>query len=296
MTSINLDLFDGANSKNVTEIQKEIIEKYDPFKLKGMCVIPYNVLKTYIKYNALNRAVDGRHIKEISDEVKTHFDYFSPIMINFNTLHLIDGQNRMAAFEEHNFTTEGICVRFINCPEEDETDEIIACNEHTKKWQLYDYVGMYIKSGNEFYIRLDNLCKNELKTLCYDDNNKKAPIKYSNAQALLTGRECTSDIKKGKFEFTDENVRMAIVISNEIISILKVMNGNDSKSLAFNDISRVATAWYEFRELYKMEEWINGFKKERNNVNKLPRKSKQDWKTIFSVVQSYIAINNKKIA
>lgn len=136
-----------------------------------------------------NRSVTQSRVNKIINSIKSVGYITSPIIVN-EKMEVIDGQGRLAAFEEMQMPVEYIVHPGIGIK------ECISMNIDQTNWTLMDYIESYAEQGYESYRKLLNLTK------IYPDISLRAI--YSS----LTGTASVSSkiIKNGSLEVTDENI------------------------------------------------------------------------------------------
>ena len=106
----------------------------------------------YSKFHILEGNRDINHSRKIYESIMEHGFFNVPILINEN-FEIIDGQGRFEALRQL-----GYPIRFVV----EEGAGLDACrilNIQQTNWKPIDYIKSYASSGNEHYIRLEKLCK-----------------------------------------------------------------------------------------------------------------------------------------
>lgn len=237
--------------------------------------------------NQRNRAINMQHVAVIQKQCEKSFGLMPPITVNTITNHIIDGQHRLKAYQ--NLIEDGkltsntkIWVMWVEVPIELETQAIINANIHSKSWSVDDFIDSYVKDGNAEYIKLDLWCRSHTNTF---ERNKP---KYRYASAILTGRNCASILKKGEFTITDEDIKRGNDVYNEMTAIMGLYGLKTGPW-----IEPFVIKWYEYRDSYSFEDWMDALKQKKFTDNKKFPKSKQDdWDTIFLKASKWIKSHN----
>ena len=197
-------------------------------------------------------------------------EYIPPILVDEDTLTIVDGQNRyMAACtlwkQDIPVKLSVVMHKFAN-----PLLTAIKYNNSSKRWTSANYVEAWIADGNESFTLLKEFVKN-----C-------PSLGYKTAVELLYGKGSPSVIPKGTFKTTNESIAKASHIYNEIATMAEIANCE----LLF--MTGIITAWVKVRNniLSQMtwEKWLKTFKKHFN----VPGTRKQEiW------VQEYYRIQSK---
>lgn len=238
--------------------------------------------------NIKNRNLDKAHMSKISGQIVDMggMEIFPPITVNTVTNNVIDGQHRLYAYiklVESGILppTEKIDVKFVQIPAEKEAEYIVKANTNSKNWSLDNFIDSY-SQDNAYYSTLKEWCTNH--TLCF--SGRKAKIRY--AAAIITGKNCSTDLSKGTVTFSDKQLRIAENVHSELTDILDALG----KPTTGCFIEGLAVEWHAVRKKHAFSDWINTMKRMRQQIAKLPSKNKNDWKVILAVVSD--SINSMK--
>lgn len=237
--------------------------------------------------NQENRAYNHAHLERIKKQCIKSLDTMPPVTINVVTNHIVDGQHRLKAFQT--LISDGkipetstIKVMFVNIPVNEEKQEIIDANTNSKNWSLDDYIHSYAKAGIATYVKLDEWCKSH--SLASD--NGKSKFRYGSA--IITGRCCRPELRKGEFTFTEEEFNRADEVHAEMLEIIDILDlkGNGPW------IESLAVSWVGVRKQHDFRLWIKELKAKKRRFLKSPKNNLGDWNKIFS--QIHLAIDIKK--
>lgn len=236
--------------------------------------------------NQQNRKIKHSHLQKIKRQCLESFDLMPPVTVNVLTDNLIDGQHREKAYLD--LIEEGLLdpksklkVMYVEIPVEDEIQAIIDANTNSQSWTLDDYIASYAKSGLENYARLDDWCK--MHTL----SNKNGVSKFRYGAAIITGKRCASDLKKGSFTFTEDEYERANEVHAEMLEIVSLFKLKGKGSW----IESLATSWIAVRNQHEFKVWIKELKAKKQKFMKLPKDNSRDWDNIFA--QAHLAIDKK---
>ena len=138
------------------------------------------------KFKKENREINYNKILSLKAKLIEDKRQIMPIICN-RDMEIMDGQHRFVALKELNWDVMYYVDDFIT------GKELISINNTQKNWGLLDYIHFYASSGNNTYIRLENICKK------YND----IPLKVITlAISKKTIKEYV--LKSGEMEFTDE--------------------------------------------------------------------------------------------
>ena len=236
--------------------------------------------------NQENRAYNHAHLEKIKRQIRKSFDTMPPITINTVTNHIVDGQHRLKAYQNlyksgELPTNSKIKVMFVDIPLTEEKQEIIDANTNSKNWSLDDYIASYVKGDIVSYVKLDEWCK--LHAL----SSEKGKSKFRYGAAIITGRRCSSDLKKGTFSFTDEELQRADEVHAEMLEIVGLFN-----MVGKGDwLESLATSWNAVRGQHEFRTWMKELKNKKQGFLKLPKNNGKDWDNIFA--QAHLAIDMK---
>ena len=282
------DLFGKLDAKQ----QKKVLA-FATSLLKGADVslrfqkLSYDEIKKF-GMNQQNRLLDSTHLKSLKTEFANSLDYIPPISVNARTKNIIDGQHRAQAFIE--LCDEGVLdkgkdklmVHFVSMPKEEEKDRIILMNTKVKKWQSSDYIHSYAPINND-YSKLTEWCLNH--RLCH----KEATPYYRYAAAIITGKNCNSILKKGKFEVTDEQWQEAENNHKEIYDIIESASLTPSGSY----IEGLAIAWitnkkWVLKVFGSFDRFLTFVKSDKEHIWEARHNCLKDWMNLFGDFYGHI--------
>lgn len=236
----------------------------------------------------IDRVVNNAHKSELRKQIASSLPLIPPITVNIVTGHIIDGKHRWEAFQEcvkkgiidANSTIDVKYVKIDN--EDDERRAIIDANTHSKNWGIDDYLHSYTESGNIYYKKLEEWCKGHVLA-----TGVKGRPNLRYGAAMIKGKGCCSELKMGKFTFTEEELARADEIHGELLEITGIFP--DLKSGAW--IESAAIAWHSVRDLHPFKVWLKELKAKKTKLSDMAKQSKNDWMNIFSTI--HIAIDTK---
>jgi len=111
-----------------------------------------HVTKDYEQFKILvgNRNVDRNRVKKIRESIKSVGYISNPIIVN-ERMEIIDGQGRLEALKSLDMPVEFIVQPGLS------VKECIAMNINHTNWKHTDYIKSYADTGNENYVRLNDL-------------------------------------------------------------------------------------------------------------------------------------------
>ena len=248
-------------------------------------LVSYNDTLCFGK-NQENRAYNHAHLERIKKQFITSADAMPPITINVLTNHVVDGQHRLKAYQylvENGVIDAGskIKVMYIEIPFEEEKQAIIEANTNTKNWTLDDYIASYAKAGIDAYVKLNDWCKSH--SLACDSGKSK----FRYGAAIITGRRCSTVLKNGEFEFSENDLIRADEVHAEMLEITQLFNLKGKGAW----IECLATTWHEARSQHDFKTWFRELKAKKQRFAKLPKDTNKDWSNIFA--QAHYAIDKK---
>lgn len=263
-------------------------------KFENFNEVSYEEAKEFGK-NQRNRQVKPSNRAKIKKQMLESFDLIPPITVNTVTMNIIDGQTRWEAFiqlhEAGKIPSDWkLKVMFVSIDEDTEIDAIINANTNGFTWSCDDYFESYVKSKNPSYIKLDEFSKTH--ELTYDPNKKCKNKKFRYAAAIITGKDCQNELKHGTFTCTDEEVKEADKIHDEMNEILTI-TGWPKRA---HYVPAMAIQWHKFRNRTSFNDWKKEFKNLKDTVSfiKQPHENQYDWNVVFRFVLS--RIEDKKAA
>ena len=239
-----------------------------------------------------NRMIDESHINLFTKYSEQKLRNMPAITVNERTGRLIDGQHRVRAIikmieqgklpKDYRFD-----VMFSDIPEEDERAEVISANINSKGWTQFNYIQFYMEDVCEdisnSYKMLDAWCRQHQLTA--PKKEVQSP-KYRYASAMMKGMGCSSILKNGLFNVTQEELDEADKIHNELCDIIEAM---DRVRIGYW-LENMALAWYNARRNTDFKKFMKTLKNESilASVKGRPSNTRRDWDYIFAYVKSQI--------
>lgn len=236
-----------------------------------------------------NRMVDEGHIKLFIGYSERQLRNMPPITVNTRTGRLIDGQHRVRAIIKmieqgklpKNYRFD---VMLIDISEEEERSEIINANINSKGWSQINYIKFYMEDVcddiSNSYTMLDDWCRRHKLT---SPKSEKISPKFRYGAAIIKGMGCSSILKNGLFNVTQEELDEADKIHNEICDILEAM---DRVKIGYW-FEYMAISWFNARRNTDFKKFMKTLKNESilNDVKGRPSISRRDWDYIFAYVK-----------
>lgn len=237
--------------------------------------------------NKKNRAYNPSHLEKIKRQMIDCLDIMPPITVNMITNHIVEGQHRHKSYIT--LMANGVLpkdavigVKYVEIPEENELEAIIRANNNSKGWTLENYVASSISSDIVAYVTLDNWCKSHSLT----SENGKAKVRYG--CAIIKGKRCAPELKKGTFTITDEELQRAEAVHAEMVEIIDVLELKP-KGMTLEGL---AVSWIKVREQHDFRMWMEEFKKRKSKYQKMDKDNSREWDAIFA--QANLNIDLKK--
>ena len=256
-------------------------------KFVKFSLVSYSEAKRFGK-NQGNRNYNHAHLQKIKKQLLKSLDIIPAIIVNILTNHIIDGQHRLRAFIE--LIEAGLLsedsklkVMFVEIPVSEEKEAIIAANTNSKNWGLDDYMLSYAKDGIVPYVKLDEWCKMHALT------NEDGRSKFRYGAAIVKGKPCSSILKSGDFNATDEEFANAEEVHAEMLEIVELF-GLKGKG---QWIECLAASWSSVRNQHEFKEWRAMMKRMKNSLAKLPKDNQKEWDNIFA--QVHLRIDKLKL-
>lgn len=239
-----------------------------------------------------NRMIDESHINLFTRYSEQKLRNMPPLTVNERTGRLIDGQHRVRALIK--MIDKGILpknyrydVMLIDISEEEERSEIINANINSKGWSQMNYIKFYMEDVcgdiSNSYTMLDDWCRRHKLTA---SKSEKIAPKFRYGAAIIKGMGCSSILKNGLFNVTQEELDEADKIHNEIVEILEAMD----RVRIGHWIEYMAVSWHNARRNTDFKKFIKTLKNESilNDVKGKPSISRRDWDYIFAYVKCQI--------
>ena len=239
-----------------------------------------------------NRMIDESHINLFTKYSEQKLRNMPALTVNERTGRLIDGQHRVRAIIKmieqgklpKNYRYD---VMLIDISEEEERSEIINANINSKGWSQMNYIKFYMEDVcddiSNSYTMLDDWCRRHKLTA---PKSEKISPKFRYGAAIIKGMGCSSILKNGLFNVTQEELDEAHKIHNELCDILEAM-GRVKIGYWFE---YMAISWFNARRNTDFKKFMKTLKNESilNDVKGRPSISRRDWDYIFAYVKSQI--------
>lgn len=237
----------------------------------------------------------AKHIQDIATAIINDggTDRFPPIIVDINTMQIVDGNCRFEAILKVIKETKkdlGLKVVFINVPEDEFDDYVIRYNEGHRNWTLLDYIYNLEKRGISSFTKFIEFCEDN--TGLYDHKKNDISPRYGAAALGIP----QSSLKKRDFTLTKEQIDHGKTVAYEADK-LRALFSSDLKANGGGWYEAYLRAWSEFRfgknvlgnipfEVYykTMKEIVKV--KSRANVPYGSNK-KSDWTCFFRNIKTY---------
>jgi hypothetical protein len=255
-------------------------------KFIGFEAVPFEKAQTFT-LNKKNRAYNFAHLTKVRAQTLESLELMPPITVNVVTGNITDGQHRHKAFIDLYKTglipkKSMLKVMYVNIPADEELRAIVNANTNSKNWTMDNYIASYIKVGIQSYVRLDKWCKDHALTC----ENGKTKMRYG--AAIVTGRRCSGELKKGTFAFTEEELQRAEAVHTEMLEIVEIL-GLKGRGMW---IESLAVSWVKVREQHDFRTWAKQFRLKKSDYMKLAKDNSKEWDAIFAM--AHLAIDTKQ--
>lgn len=199
-----------------------------------------DVLKNF-KFSKTNRDTYEKNVSKILRQIKdkTYGAAFIPaIIIDINTMYIIDGQNREVAFEKafKDGVETDMKVIYVDVPS-DYIDDLVRVLQEGKKWNNIDYFHRAMANGNVACRRIEEFC--ESHSLCTDPKG----INRSYGMAFIYGRRVDKEVKDLTLTISQKQLDFAEKVYEEVNGMFKSMK---YKRAAF--LEGMTQSWYNLRK------------------------------------------------
>lgn len=227
----------------------------------------------------LSQKSNERHWKEIQRSIeKGKAQYLPPILVDINTLTIVDGQNRTKAIMEAIMNGKDATLKVIfnnvkNDKELIDTIKSMNSNNGVKTWSINDHIHCSITSGNESLLKIMDFAREHKIGPKGDMGN------ISVIQCLIFGKRVVNEINNNTLVVTDEQIEKA---ENLYKKMELIINALGFTVLNFQLGEGLAGALYQIYnddELVKKMKII-GFEKFLKYISKNPIvgvRGKNDW-------------------
>lgn len=255
--------------------------------------LPYSEVRK-ITSHPQNRNIDRKHLQKIKKQMRDSFDTMPAITVNKRTGHSIDGQHRKLSYEQ--LIEEGVLspdtllpVMYVDIPEDQELERIIAAQVNSKKWSPSDYIHSYIKDGNDNYVKLDDWAKAHTLTANTVDPTKP---KYRRAAVLIKGSTLRNELPNGTFTVTEEELKNGDTVHNEVIKICQLMN----LPLGGQWMEDMVLSWFKNRNLHPFKDWTGYIRSHTGGLRKYHKATLSDWDAIFAKIHCELDRKRQAVA
>ena len=251
------------------------------------------------KFLDFNRKVYDRNVRKIVKQIndESYGARFIPaIIVDINTMSIIDGQNRYVAFCQawNSGREELLRVIYADVPKE-YIDQLIKLLQEGKKWNNEDYFHRAISNGNQACQEIEDWCYRHSE-LCMD---KSGPNR-SYAMAVIYGRRVDKEVKDLSLTITKNQLDYSEKIYSEVHDMFKAIG---YRRAAF--LEGMAQSWFGIRKDSKAA--INFFIDDMgmdficNNIyeelkNYQPTTKKSDWDHKFGAIINNLYAKYRKAA
>ena len=199
-----------------------------------------DVLKNF-RFSKTNRDTYDSNVSKILRQIKdkTYGATFIPaIIIDINTMFIIDGQNREVAFEKafKEGAETDMKVIYVDVPA-DYIDGLVRVLQDGKKWGNPDYFHRAMANGNVACKKIEDFCYTH--ELC---SNKKG-INRSYGMAFIYGKRVDKEVKDLSLTITQKQLDFAEQVYDEVNGMFKSMM---YKRAAF--LEGMTQSWYNLRK------------------------------------------------
>ena len=277
----------GMGIPTVSSVRLDQIYSYDSSRVnvKDLFTIYENNRGGMLKQ--LQGHIDGM-VKSIAEG---RFRWFPPIVVDINTLVIVDGNCRytavMKSLENNVVDNLVLRVEYIDVPKDELDKLVIAYNTTSKSWTTANFIYNFSKRGIQSFTKLIDFC-NESEYL-HDKNGKIKP-RYA---AAILGKPDDS-LKDTQMTLTDEEVVAGKEALKEAISIKKLIDKKNHDSIGCW-MEPFFRTWIEFKNDYLQEKNVSfetyiETMKTKLKQTEIPYRSckKTSWKTWFLAVAAYM--------
>ena len=189
-----------------------------------------------------NREVSEKNIAKIEKQIKDEEHgamFIPPILVDINTMTIIDGQNRFTAFKKSmgkGISTE-MKVMYVDV-DGDYADTLVKLLQDGKNWNKDDYFHRAIANGNAACKEIEKWCMNHSE-LCMD----KSGLNQTYAMCFIYGKRVDKEVKDLTLTINKKQLEFSEQIYKEVLAMFKAM-----KYKKANFIGGMVPSWYELRK------------------------------------------------
>ena len=253
---------------------KETVDYNKIYTYKTSVINPNRLFKTYDKNRGGDVQNTNMHVTKIKQGIirEGGMSKFPPIVVDINTLTIVDGNCRFAALVNALNSGE-ICnvvlrVMYEDVPATEFNDSVIRYNINQKKWTTSNYAYNYSMMGHDNYKRLIDFCMSEPML------HSKDKIRVAYAAAVIGFPK--DKLADARLQLTDEDIILARDVLHEAVDIKDTFI-TEGASTSGGWMETYLMAWREFR---KSLEGIT-FKKYFEEVKKSIKSRKKEVKVPF---------------
>lgn len=249
---------------------------------------PKELFSPYLKNRGGREDAIAKHVQEIRDGILKDggMDNIPPIIVDINTLQIVDGNCRFNALlsilNDELLDSVKLRVIFENISEESFDERVIQYNMGQKSWTTVDFIYNYKLRGYDSFDRLIKFCESD-DTL----HTKDGKINPRYAAAAL--KVSANDLKKPTLSITDDEIEIGSKVIREA-SEIRLRFSSDIKANGGGWYEPYLRAWAEFRDLLgdiSFKEYLKAVTntvKNRKRDNPVPYGSnkKSEWFNFFS--------------
>lgn len=199
------------------------------------------IAKNY-EHSKFNRNINPTHVNKLKQSI-AEIGMLINITVNKRTGSIVDGNHRTeAAFQ---LVRDGIIdesqkflVNIVDMSEKEEQEVIQAIQHSSKRWTGHDFIDMNYNLNNENYTRFVDFA------MSHDLTHKGNKIIPRYAGAIIKGTAENSKINNGTFECTEDEIKRAHTIHDEVKEMLNIFG---LTCTAFTE--PMIAQWHKFREL-----------------------------------------------
>lgn len=251
---------------------------------------PKELFFPYLKNRGGREDALTKHVEEIKNAIlkKGGMDEFPPIIIDINTLQIVDGNCRynalMLILIEELLTNVNLRVIFEDVDEDKFDERVIQYNQGQKSWTTVDFIYNYKLRGFNSFDKLIKFCES-------DDSLHSKDGKINPRYAAAALKLSTSELKKSSMTISDADVEVGKKVVAEAAEIRKKFS-EDAKANGGGWYEPYLRAWAEFRDNLNEIEFKDYLKavgntvktKKRDNPVPYGSNKKSMWFGFFSTV------------
>lgn len=282
---------DRKSKENFGVPSKETVNYTKIYVYETNVISPRELFEPYLKNRGGREDAIEKHVIEIKDAIikDGHMDNIPPIIVDINTLQIVDGNCRFNALisilNDELMNNLKLKVIFEDVPEDKFDERVIKYNMGQKSWTTVDFIYNYKLRGFGSFDKLIKFCESEESL-----HTKDGKINPRYAAAAL--RISPNDLRKPSLKITDEDVNIGKKVVKEAAEI-RLKFSTDLKSNGGGWYEPYLRAWAEFR--IKLNVSFKDYSKVLGNCVKNKKRDhpvpygsnkKSDWISFFSCIQT----------